>query len=51
MKYVDCYPCQWTMSNHKPTSITGGRSVPLLLGLAAYCTLTDPFSGLTAGGG
>jgi hypothetical protein len=32
MQYVDC--CPWAMFTQKPISITGERSVPLLLGLA-----------------
>jgi hypothetical protein len=44
----------WTVPRavftHKPIYIiTGERSVPLSLGLAAYCTLVDNFGELTAG--
>ena len=34
------------MFARNPISVTGEQSVPLLLGLAAYCTLADSFGGL-----
>jgi hypothetical protein len=45
MQYVDC--CPWVMFIHKP--IREG-CVPLPLGLATYCTLTDCSGGLKGGG-
>ena len=44
---VDC--CTLAMVIRKSNNFTGERSVPLPLGLAAYCTLVDSFSGSKAG--